>query len=439
MFDIARVSGAPSTGADDLRIQVRGGILKGTYDPNGARAWRGIPFAAAPIGPLRGRAAHPHQGWNGEWDARQFRSEAVQLSIQPLPLKLAGSEDCLFLNVWAPPVNTRQKRPVLFWIHGGAFVRGSSSNPVYDGADYAMRGDLIYVSANYRLGGFGYLSTDRDPGSANLGLLDQIAALAWVRDNIEAFGGDPDRVTVMGQSAGGMSIGCLLGAPGARGLFKQAIIQSGGARPIFLGPEPEQVFDEVCHIAKTRDPLSLSTAELFSVFAELANRSDSALLGGEPFHPAVDGIVLPKHPLEALSPVSAMIGHCAYEARPFTRLVTAKRFTSGLPRRVRTLVGESTWSQIGKAYRNRGQEWQSDLFTDIFIAIPSLRLADSLTAAGASVWSYRFEYDGASSLGAYHGSDIPFTFGRPGQWAPSVIWDAPAQALSRLMRASFIT
>ena len=298
MSDIARVSRAPSTGAGDLRIQVRGGILKETYDQNGARAWRGKPFAAAPVGLLRGCAPRSYQGWNGEWDASQFRSEAVQLSIlPPMPMKLTGSEDCLFLNVWAPPANSRLLRPVLFWIHGGGFVMGSSSEPVYDGADYAMGGDLVYISANYRLGAFGYLSTDRDPRSANLGLLDQIAALTWVRDNIEAFAGDPDRVTVMGESAGGMSISCLLGAPGARGLFKQAIFQSGGARPIFLPSEPKQVFDEVCHIAKTRDPLSLSTADLFSVFAQLANRSDSALLGGEPFHPAVDGIVLPKHPL----------------------------------------------------------------------------------------------------------------------------------------------
>ncbi|HET7505600.1 MAG TPA: carboxylesterase family protein, partial [Kofleriaceae bacterium] len=197
--------------------------------------WRGIPYAAPPVGPLRFRPPHPPVPWTGVRDATEHGNVAIQsrdprtLAISGIPEKAVSSEDCLVLNVFAPVERGAGKLPVMVWIHGGAFVMGAGSIALYDAVPFALQG-LVVVTINYRLGvpGFLYLGDllpDREEG--NYGLLDQIAALAWVRDNIAAFGGDPGSVTVMGESAGAISIGTLLGMPAARGLFHRAILESG--------------------------------------------------------------------------------------------------------------------------------------------------------------------------------------------------------------------
>ena len=190
------------------------------------KVFRGIPFAAPPVGPLRFRPPAPAPAWDGALDATHAGPWAPQL---PSPLeKMLGAPDprwdegrCLSLNVTTPATDGAG-RPVMFWIHGGAFVNGAGSSPIYDGTKFAEQGDVVIVTVNYRLGAFGFLHLDDIfgaglEGSGNLGLLDQVAALEWVRDNIAAFGGNPDDVTVFGESAGGMSIGALLGMPRARG------------------------------------------------------------------------------------------------------------------------------------------------------------------------------------------------------------------------------
>lgn len=424
-------------------ITVRDGRIAGTREANGTRVWRGIPYARPPVGSLRGRAPQEATAWSGIRDATAFGSEAIQQSLGPNPGPMKGSEDCLYVNVWAPERPASAPRAVIVWIHGGGFVFGAGSEASYHGDGYAERGDVVFVTFNYRLNGFGYLQTSRDPGSANLGLLDQIAALRWVRDNIAAFGGDPDNVTVMGESAGGMSIGCLLGAPASRGLFHRAIIQSGGARPVFLPDEPRQVMSLALREAGLRPGedeklLALPASDLHRVFNALAAASNSALLGGEAFHPAVDGVVLPKHPLLALAPVPTLIGHCENEGVTFAKVTT---LTEGLPKKVRSLVGAARWEALTAAYTGTPRPQRDptvDLFSDMFTGIPSLRLADGLVTAGAPVWSYRFDYEKASPNGAAHASDIAFTFGQPKGVPFPVDWTAEARAVSNLMRDSFI-
>lgn len=438
------IVGAPALAATtDTMVVTRSGWVRGAQELNGARVWRGLPFARPPIGPLRGRAPQLVEPWTGVRDATRFGSMAVQQALGPNAPPEPGSEDCLYLNVWAPASRSARPRPVLVWIHGGGFVLGSGSDPIYNGADYAQRGDLVFVTLNYRLGGFGFLATDRDPGSANLGLLDQVAALRWIRDNIAAFGGDPANVTVMGESAGGMSIGCLLGAPAARELFARAIIQSGGARPVFPAGQARQVTALALAEAGLRRGederlLKLSVDDLRRVFSALSAKAASPLLGGEPFHPAIDGVVLPRHPLLSLAPVPTMIGHCENEGATFEEF---KPLYDGLPMKVRSLVGEARWSALTATYRDHprpGRDPRTDLFSDCFTGIPSLRLADALAAAGTPVWSYRFDYQKASPIGAAHAADVAFTFGTPRGAPFPVEWTEEARTLSDRMRDSFI-
>ena len=213
------------------------GKLEG-FERDGVRVFRGIPYAKPPVGELRFRASEKPEPWAGVRDASSFGPAAHQppLMLAALPGFDIGeqSEDCLYLNVYAPAgASTASPRPVMLWIHGGAFVIGSGAQSIYDGCKLARRGDVVLVTINYRLGALGFLDLGQPELAApNAGLLDQIAALEWVRDNIGAFGGDADNVTIFGESAGGMSVGTLLGCPAARGLFHKAIPQSGSCQAI---------------------------------------------------------------------------------------------------------------------------------------------------------------------------------------------------------------
>ena len=224
--------------ASDITVEAAAGTLRGVQQ-NGLRVFRGIPFAAPPVGALRWRPPQPAASWTGVRDATSFGFDCPQRTTLPLSSRApAQSEDCLTLNVWAPAVASAQKMPVMVWVFGGSFVFGSAAEERADGATFARDG-IVYITLNYRVGVFGFLahpalSAESPAGSSgNYGLLDQIAGLHWVRDNAAAFGGDPERITVFGVSAGAASIAALITSPLAEGLFQQAILQSPGSfRPL---------------------------------------------------------------------------------------------------------------------------------------------------------------------------------------------------------------
>ena len=210
-------------------VEVAGGAIAGTVE-DGVRVFRGIPYAAAPVGERRWRAPAPPQAWNGVRRAAGFGPACPQPSRPDRPNRVGETaEDCLYLNVWAPP--EAREAPVMVWIHGGAFRLGSGAQPFYDGASFAANG-VILVTFNYRLGRLGFFAHPALDEGGNFGLMDQAAALAWVRDNIGAFGGDPGNVTVFGESAGGASVLYLLTSPKTEGLFQRAAVQSGGGLQI---------------------------------------------------------------------------------------------------------------------------------------------------------------------------------------------------------------
>src|SRR5215471_6603270 len=250
------VSGFSLSSSADDSIKVDGGLISGV-NADGVRSFKGIPFAAPPVGDLRWRAPQPVVPWQGVRQCDAFGLECPQApypagSMYSYPPQ-KQSEDCLYLNVWTA-AKSGDKRPVMVWIHGGALTRGSGSNRVYDGTQFAKKG-VVLVTLNYRLGPLGYLAHPElsaespNHSSGNYGVLDQIAALQWVQKNIAAFGGDPSQVTIAGESAGSWSVNTLVASPLAKGLFIRAIGQSGGrfsATPRLSGdggrvPSAEQV------------------------------------------------------------------------------------------------------------------------------------------------------------------------------------------------------
>jgi len=228
---------------DGLEVAVTGGQIRGVHAGD-VIVWKGIPFAAAPVGELRWRPPQPVPAWPGVRNADTFKSDCAQepFPADAAPLGVTPAEDCLGLNIWKPASAADAPLPVLVWIYGGGFVNGGSSPAVYDGSAFAKNG-IILVSFNYRLGRFGFFAhpalsmeaRERGEPLGNYGYLDQIAALKWIRDNIAAFGGDPENVTIFGESAGGTSVLHLLSTPMAAGLFHKASVLSGGGRGSLLG------------------------------------------------------------------------------------------------------------------------------------------------------------------------------------------------------------
>jgi para-nitrobenzyl esterase len=217
-----------------LTVSVETGQLQGAT-ADGVASWKGIPFAAPPVGPLRWRAPQPAASWTGVRDATAYGHDCMQTPFpsDAAPLGTPPAEDCLYANVWRP-AKVGSKLPVIVWIYGGGFVNGGASPPTYSGANLAREG-VVFVSFNYRVGRFGTfahpaLTAAHEDGAllGNYGFMDQVAALKWVKRNVAKFGGDPANVTLIGESAGGMSVNTMLTSPMAKGLFNRAVVMSGG-------------------------------------------------------------------------------------------------------------------------------------------------------------------------------------------------------------------
>ena len=441
----------------DPVVRFRDGAVRGTVS-SGVLAFLGIPYAAAPFGANRMRAPQAVRAWDGERDATAFGPTVPKGDYPPqyaalFPEVVIEGEECLNLNVWTPSLGAAGL-PVLVWIHGGSFMNGSSSVADYDGAAFARDG-VVCVSINYRLAAEGFLYLD--DGVANLGLLDQLAGLQWVQDNIAAFGGDPARVTVAGESAGAMSVTTLLSMPLASGLFAQAIAQSGaGAHtlPPFEGMMVGRYLAEALGVPADREairavPLDKLVQAASDLVVEVQTNPDPARWGQLtlsllPFAPTVDGEVLPEAPVAGLAAgrgggVRLLIGSNRDEARLF---LVAPGTIGFIDEPTLTMVaGAYGLSGDGLAvYRgNRPGDSPGDLMaavvSDWFFRVPAIRVAETRVAAGAAgTWMYRFDYpepDDNHGYGASHAVEVPFAFDTLARnQSPALMGDAPSQAVA---------
>src|SRR5260221_6258769 len=412
-------------------VQTQYGTVQGVQ-VGAVNSWKGIPYAQPPVGELRFRPPQPPEGWSDIRQATQFGPVATQPStIQKLAgRRLSMTEDCLSLNIWSPGADEKLC-PVLVWIHGGGWLIGSGS--FHDGTSLAAHGDVVVVTLNYRLGALGFLHLAELGGvayaaSGNCGILDQVAALQWIQDNIAAFGGDPHRVTVFGESAGAVSIAALLALPAAKGLFQRAILQSGAAQTIKSSSEATTVTRNFLKILDVR-PESLSTLEQMP--AERLVEAASALPdwqgttgAGDTIHfaPVIDGVILPQPPLQAVAIGAAkhiplVIGTTKDECLfyPFADPTWREADEASLTQRCKHLVG-AAWPDVCPPYLQEKPDGQTvlermlALLTFDQFTFPAIELAEAQVKQGAPVWVYRFDWHSPLFGGAAHTLDRIFVW-----------------------------
>jgi para-nitrobenzyl esterase len=452
-------------------VEIALGRLRGS-ERRGIRVFRGIPYAAPPVGPLRFRPPEEPEPWGGLRDATRAGATAPQPGPRtfrgPLANLIGGgpqSEDCLTLNVWTPGTDGA-RRPVMVWIHGGAFVIGSGRTVVYDGGRLARQGDVVVVTINYRLGalGFAHVGLTGAPGlegAANLGIQDQIAALRFVREHIAAFGGDPDNVTVFGESAGAMSVGTLLGAPSARPLFRRAILQSGAAHNVSSrdgGARAAEAFLKELGATPATAAKALASASVEAILAAQQRASVALGLahGTLPFQPVVDGRVVPRQPLAAIAAgevrdVPILAGTNRDEWKLFTLFDSKTRRidAAGLRRRLARILPEAGADEAFELYRKSAEGagplalWEA-IQADRIFRYPASRLAELQAAHQPATFKYLFDWTprvGRDRIGACHALEIPFVFGTIAHPAMRLLLGATsgAQALSRTMREAWLS
>jgi para-nitrobenzyl esterase len=424
-----------------IETNTTSGQVRGAVAGSGVVVFKGIPYAAPPVDERRFRPSQPPQCWEAVRDCTGFGPVCPQVLLSGADavttcFESSGviDEDCLFLNVWTPAVDDA-RRPTMVFIPGGGFRSGSGSAPGYDGTAFARDG-VVFVTLNYRLHALGFLALDGlfddSEGSGNLGILDQIASLSWVRDNIAAFGGDPDNVTVFGESAGAMSIGTLLPSPAADGLFRRAILESGAARHNLTPAAARRVAERTLELLEVPpgdwQALRSVPVDRIVAAADQVGLEGRRLLGDEAalamaYLPVVNGSTRDRLPIEAVRDGAArgiglIIGVNAEEHRLF---IWGFGPDAGMPPpRIDRYFASSdhTPSDVLAVYAERrpgGDEL--DLLVDVqgdqMFGIPAVRLAEAASAHDPDVWMYRFSWptpvrDGV--LGACHALELLFVF-----------------------------
>jgi para-nitrobenzyl esterase len=439
-----------------------------------------MSYAAPPVGALRMRPPRPVEPWSGVREATVLGPEPPQPQFSgddPTGLVFdpaVPGDDCLNLNVWTPDPGSAGL-PVLVWSPGGAFHYSSGGS--YDGSRFARDG-VVCVTFSWRTGADGFLYLGDGDDGANLGLLDHLAALTWVRENIAAFGGDPDRVTLCGESAGAMSIGVLLSMPRAEGLFRRAVLQSGAAHHVVPAGEAARIgarLAEVLGVPAAREAVAaVPVARLLEaqarVDAEVLTSPDPARWGAEvvastmPFHPVVDGDVVPAAPIDRIAAgagagVDVLVGTNSDDWRLFPVLSGAvDRVTEEVLTGPVEVHGAQSLAAFGlpagtalRVYRAASPgaspgDLLAAVLTDWWVRVPALRLADAHAPAPAATYAYEFAWPSPAfggRLGACHGLEIPFVFdtldlGRR-QMLGGALGEAPPQELADLVHGAWVS
>lgn len=441
------------------RTSVTGGIIEGTRiaDSN-VRLFRGVPFAAAPVGERRWQAPQPVEPWDGVRQADTWGTRCVQGDMFGGPIVTRDAsmgEDCLYLNVWAPAESAGRDLPVLVVFHGGGFAAGSASEPRTDGAWFAQRG-IVVVAPNYRLGLFGFLAhpeltaESEGRGSGNYGMLDQVAALRWVQDNIEAFGGDPGNVTINGESAGSASVSALMISPLSRHMVHKGIGQSGA---FFTSPPDARMMKSLAE--KEQAGVNFAQSVGAETLAELRAMPADQLLaevmqqdGGWGYEPGVDGYFLPRHVEDMYAAgeqpaIPLMAGWTSAELGMAVALNPEKPTTASFTARLEEELGPRT-SEALEVYP-AGDDQAAirsavALMSDVFIAYSTWKWVETHgKTTDATVYRYRFDRtmpgDPASEFGAIHAADIEYAFNTLD--SKSSDWHDEDRRVAELMATTF--
>lgn len=447
----------------EINVPTAKGKIRGLRG-DGVIAFKGIRYAEPPFGVNRFKPPQPVRPWIGTRDALAFGPKAPQLPYPPMismmiPEMTVPGEDCLTLNVWAPETVTAPC-PVVVWIPGGMFeYHGTGASPQYDGSTFARDG-VVCVTINYRVGAEGFLFLG--DGVPNRGLLDQLAALEWVRDNIAAFGGDPLNVTIFGESAGALSIGTLLSMPRAKGLFRRAIAQSGASHHAISCESARLVgtrLAEILGVQATDEAVSRvpwervleAQGQLRADFAVDPNPrrwGQDVVLSGLPWQPVVDGDILPALPfehLETASEVDLLVGTNTDEHRLFLApgggldqitdgALQGLIHSYGLPEKTlaayRELYPDATCGDLFAAIQ-----------TDWYWRIPAIRLAEAHTAGPGATYMYEFAWRSpqfGGALGACHAIELSFVFDSLGHSTEPLLGPEPPQVLADTMHAAWV-
>ena len=428
-------------------VRVDGGELQGVVD-DGVVSFKGIPFAAPPVGERRWRPPQPASRWTGVRQAAEFGADCMQGRFGPPPPAAAAgapparvpSEDCLFLNVWRPADPTARKLPVMVWIYGGGFMGGSSASPNTSGTQFAKQG-VILVSFNYRVGRFGFfafpaLSQERpDETKGNYAYMDQIAALQWVQRNIAAFGGNPNNVTIFGFSAGGVSVHSMLASPLARGLFHKAIAQSGGSRDSVLTARPLRADGVDPNYPVSAETIGMNFAKSMGIegtdqaaLARLRALSADQVLRGAPAPAGANA-----RPIETTPILDGKLitetAESAYKARRQARvpLLLGSNSADTAGNRISARTKDELFARYGQWSAEARAAYDPDGSTELATLVSRANddygqaeaarfAANAFAANGSRVYLYRFSYVQSARreqlrAGAPHGGEISFVFG----------------------------
>ena len=445
----------------------RSGPVRGT-DNGQVKVWKGIRYGAPPVGDLRWRAPVAPDPWTDVADATAFGPVSPQPK-SPIPLGPGTrvDEDCLFLNVWAPSsAESGDTKPVMVWVHGGAYIFGSGSQPLYDGHNLASRGDVVVVTLNYRMGVFGFLDlsgleTGDQHFDTNLGLRDVLLALPWVKDNIAAFGGDPAQVTLFGESAGGGIVTTLLTAPAAEGLFARAIAQSSPATSVYDSARAKTVAELVLErlggsAADARSvPVDALVDASFHAFEHVPTTTPGTLA----YAPTVDGDLVPDYPVKLARagkshPVPLIIGTNRDEAALFRWMKSPLMPIA--PKTIKAMFEEIASEQpglqlpseaeIGSAYSGiRTKALGLHVARDVGFRMPTVWFAEG-HAQVAPVYLYRFDWTTPMlrllRLGAAHATELPYVWGNLVMGAKDITFKLgglkPGMAVSERMQDRWI-
>ncbi|MEA4854037.1 MAG: carboxylesterase family protein [Christensenella sp.] len=395
------------------------GTLRGR-ETDGVLSWKGVPYAHPPVGALRLKPPVVPFCWEGVRQAAQYGPSCPQASRK----KRLTSEDCLYLNIWAPAEKSEKCCPVLFFIHGGSFAGGSGSDPAYDGANLARTAGAVVVTVNYRVGSLGFLDFSflSEELKPNCGLHDVIGALRWVRSHIAAFGGDAENVTVFGQSAGGTMTAALTTIPAAQGLFSKAIVMSGGPTLLQSREEGQKTARQFLDFMKINDARTLMEMPAETLTEKQGAFASACGLGAGTFRISVDGTLVEDYPIpaamQASRPSVPVLMGTTKEEMSFLLIKPVAKVLDidGIMNAGVSHEDQNSLHVIPDTYqRHYGKKrGLSMMYTDMVFRMGNLWFAEAYSRT-SDIWLYRFDYETAamkvSGLRTFHSCDIPFVFG----------------------------